>query len=84
MDVNLHCTICGTPLSGGLDTYGDVGRELCQRCDLELSYESASDAASDEAWGKLFRELQEQEWAWKEAQDAPRVAYRALREGRGR
>lgn len=65
---DLCCTICHTPLTGGLDTYGDVGLEMCQRCELELSYESASDAASDAAWGALFRQLQEQEWKWMDEQ----------------
>ena len=33
---DLHCTICTTPLTGGLDTYGDVGAELCIDCWYDL------------------------------------------------
>lgn len=28
----MNCTICETPLTGGLDTYGDTGEELCFDC----------------------------------------------------
>lgn len=29
---HLKCTCCSEPLSGGLDTFGDVGREMCWTC----------------------------------------------------
>lgn len=32
MTRQLHCTCCHTPLTGGLDTYGDVGEEMCWEC----------------------------------------------------
>ncbi len=32
----MNCSICGTPLSGGLDTFGDVGAELCADCWYDL------------------------------------------------
>jgi hypothetical protein len=28
----MNCARCGQPLAGGLDTYGDVGDEVCQAC----------------------------------------------------
>lgn len=28
----MNCTICGTELKNGLDTFGDVGSEVCQQC----------------------------------------------------
>ena len=28
----LRCMVCNTPLAGELDTYGDVGAELCIDC----------------------------------------------------
>ena len=34
------CKCCNCELSGGLDTYGDVGDELCQPCWLGLCYEA--------------------------------------------
>lgn len=33
---DLHCVVCHKPLAGGLDTYGDVGQELCLEHWLEL------------------------------------------------
>jgi hypothetical protein len=30
----LTCTCCGKPLTGSIDTYGDVGAELCIYCFL--------------------------------------------------
>lgn len=32
----MTCTICGQVLTGGLDTYGDVGQEFCHECYLSL------------------------------------------------
>lgn len=32
MTRHLHCIACNTPLSGGLDTYGNPGAELCWSC----------------------------------------------------
>lgn len=26
----MNCIACGKPLSGGLDTFGEIGQELCQ------------------------------------------------------
>ena len=31
----MNCVICGQPLIGGLDTYGDVQEPLCQACFFE-------------------------------------------------
>lgn len=28
----LHCSSCGVELTGGLDTYGNPGLEICERC----------------------------------------------------
>jgi hypothetical protein len=36
--LQLTCTICGKELSGGLDTFGDIGEELCQDCWIRLPY----------------------------------------------
>lgn len=33
----LKCYLCGQPLSGGLDTYGEPGQEHCQACDIALA-----------------------------------------------
>lgn len=30
----MKCEVCGKALSGGLDTYGDVGHEICEDCFL--------------------------------------------------
>lgn len=32
----LTCTICGMALENGLDTFGDIGEELCQECWIHL------------------------------------------------
>ena len=34
--MKMNCMICKTELSGGLDTYGDVGSEVCRECHLDL------------------------------------------------
>jgi hypothetical protein len=38
--MELYCTICKTPLTGGLDTWGHVGLEMCFDCELALSREA--------------------------------------------
>lgn len=54
---DLHCSICGKELSGGLDTYGKVGEELCfddyfyppEQDDLiEAEYQDAIDELEEE------------------------------------
>ncbi len=37
----MNCTCCQQPLTGGLDTYGDVGQEMCWDCWSELVFEPA-------------------------------------------
>lgn len=32
----MNCTSCDKALTGGLDTYGEVGTEFCQECYLSL------------------------------------------------
>lgn len=32
----MNCTICGTELKNGLDTFGDIGSELCLKCWIHL------------------------------------------------
>lgn len=32
---DMQCTFCGKPLSGGLDTFGEVGQEVCGDCNAE-------------------------------------------------
>jgi hypothetical protein len=39
----IHCSICNTHLTGGLDTFGDVGFELCQACHVEQELEIEAD-----------------------------------------
>lgn len=31
----MNCIRCKNPLAGGIDTYGEVGEEMCQSCWLE-------------------------------------------------
>lgn len=35
----MNCTICGKALTNGLDTFGDVGSEVCWDCWLDLPNE---------------------------------------------
>lgn len=35
----LHCMICRTPLTGGTDTYGDTGAEMCWDCHADMAGE---------------------------------------------
>lgn len=32
----MNCTLCEVPLTGGMDTYGDVGSEICYECWLAI------------------------------------------------
>lgn len=32
----MNCTHCGKELTNGLDTFGDVGNEICQECWIHL------------------------------------------------
>ena len=34
---DLKCTCCEKPLSGGIDTFGDIGQEMCWTCYSECS-----------------------------------------------
>lgn len=43
----LHCSSCGVELTGGLDTYGDIGKELCFRCNLDWSETDYNNARSE-------------------------------------
>lgn len=43
----MTCTCCNTPLSGGTDTFGDVGLEMCQSCFLELCDEKRMARAAE-------------------------------------
>lgn len=36
----MTCTCCQTPLTGGTDTFGQVGQEMCQECWWALREES--------------------------------------------
>lgn len=36
----MHCTCCQIPLTGGLDTYGDLDLPMCQACYLDLIEQS--------------------------------------------
>ncbi len=38
----MRCTICNKPLTGKLDTYGDVGQEVCWTCWCENQTEGFS------------------------------------------
>lgn len=38
--ITLKCERCGIELSGGLDTFGDIGHELCQDCWYEWEEET--------------------------------------------
>jgi len=42
--IPLGCFLCGTPLSGGIDTWGDVGQECCQSCHWDLMGEDRGTA----------------------------------------
>lgn len=42
----MQCIICETELTGGLDTYGDRGQEVCQRCWFEHGF----DIDEPESW----------------------------------
>ena len=46
---DLKCAACGKPLTGNLDTFGDVGRELCLDCYAEFAAETEADARAEEA-----------------------------------
>lgn len=36
---NLTCVVCGAPLTGGTDTFGDIGLEMCQTDWFEMMAE---------------------------------------------
>jgi len=44
----MKCTICEKPLTGGLDTFGAVGEEVCESCNADLQYEPESPMGHDE------------------------------------
>ena len=66
MSRDLHCTICCKPLTGGLDTWGYVGLEMCFDCELALSIAS-SEGDFEDGWGPVWRRLQTEEWLRMEA-----------------
>lgn len=35
----MTCTCCKTPLTGGSDTFGQVGQEMCQECWWAMLYD---------------------------------------------
>ena len=35
--MDIKCVICDTPLSGDIDTYGDIGHEMCFTCWFTLN-----------------------------------------------
>lgn len=39
----MKCNVCGTPLQGALDTYGDANFELCWPCWSSLMFEAQED-----------------------------------------
>jgi len=39
----MRCINCGKPLRGNIDTYGDVGQELCWKCYSEITDQSHID-----------------------------------------
>jgi hypothetical protein len=50
----LHCVICGAPLTGGLDTYGITGLELCrQHAHIEID---EADADYYQQHGRWFND----------------------------
>jgi hypothetical protein len=38
----LFCTLCHVPLTGGIDTFGDTGSEVCEDCWYELPENNTS------------------------------------------
>jgi hypothetical protein len=36
----VKCTICGEPLNNDIDTFGDVGQEMCWACWSDIEYEN--------------------------------------------
>lgn len=41
--VPLNCTECGTPLTGGIDTFGGIGETLCFCCHIDTAKVECSD-----------------------------------------
>lgn len=62
----MKCTCCQTPLTGGTDTFGDAGLEMCQSCwwallyDGDLILEQIIKHARSEEWAKGMKRQKEQ------------------------
>lgn len=62
----MTCTCCQTPLTGGTDTFGQVGLEMCQSCWWALPYdgdvilEQIIKHARSEEWAKEMQRQKEQ------------------------
>jgi hypothetical protein len=54
----LHCSNCNVSLSGGLDTFGPVGEELCHSCFLSPMPETESSIILDDYEASLDLEPQ--------------------------
>lgn len=61
---NLHCSVCGKALSGGLDTFGDVGFELCfeDYANPPDDDDPLIEAEREDAIDALMEEIAELEW----------------------
>lgn len=53
--ITINCQMCGAALTGGLDTYGPPGGELCQPCYWGLAdeYKEQRRLQRIELWAKL-------------------------------
>lgn len=49
------CCVCGKALTGGLDTYGEQGLELCESCRDDLYQEIESVDPTSEGWMTPWR-----------------------------
>jgi hypothetical protein len=58
----MECTVCHTPLSGDLDTFGDIHTPLCRECFF------TADPKGDEELEELTKELDDLESDLIEAQ----------------
>lgn len=58
----IACAVCGTSLTGGLDTYGDVGAEVCQEHYLnppDAEPDPLLKAEHDDAVRELERQIED-------------------------
>ena len=63
-----HCTcsICGTPLSGALDTFGEVYHQLCQSCFLRESDPTTKKAKREKLLKQELELVKDDIEAWDE------------------